>query len=89
MPDLAFEDFVPGTVTTYGRHAVTREEIVSFASQYDPQPMHLDEAAGAASILGGLGASGQRDGAGDVAGAAGAVGGDFEDGTLCDEASAF
>ena len=29
---------------------VTREEIVSFASQYDPQPMHLDEAAGAADL---------------------------------------
>lgn len=58
MADLAFEDFVPGTVTTYGRHVVTREEIVSFATQFDPQPMHLDEAAAAQSILGGLSASG-------------------------------
>lgn len=58
MPDLAFEDFVAGTVTTYGRHAVTREEIVSFASQFDPQPMHLDEDAAAKSMLGGLSASG-------------------------------
>ena len=53
-----FEDFQVGDTASYGRHLVTREEIVSFASQYDPQPMHLDEAAGAASILGGLGASG-------------------------------
>ena len=55
---LHFEDFHVGDTASYGRHLVTREEIVSFASQYDPQPMHLDEAAGAASILGGLGASG-------------------------------
>jgi acyl dehydratase len=58
MPGLAFEDFVPGTVTTYGAYKVTREEIIAFASRFDPQPMHLDEAAGAASILGGLAASG-------------------------------
>lgn len=53
-----FDDFRPGAVEEYGSYTVTREEIVSFASQYDPQPMHLDEAAGAASMLGGLGASG-------------------------------
>ena len=34
------------------------EEIIEFASEFDPQPMHLDEAAGKASILGGLSASG-------------------------------
>jgi acyl dehydratase len=53
-----FEDFQAGQTESYGSYPVTREEIVSFASQYDPQPMHLDEAAGAVSILGGLGASG-------------------------------
>jgi len=37
---------------------VTREEIVAFAAEFDPQPMHLDEAAGAATLLGGLAASG-------------------------------
>jgi acyl dehydratase len=58
MPRMHFEDFVPGTVTTYGSYAVTRQEIVSFASQFDPQPMHLDEAAAAGTLLGGLGASG-------------------------------
>ncbi|MHB2167068.1 MaoC family dehydratase [Alsobacter sp. R-9] len=58
MPSLAFEDFVPGAVTTFGRHAVTREEVLSFARQFDPQPMHLDEAAAGRSILGGLAASG-------------------------------
>ena len=34
---------------------MTREEIIAFAAQYDPQPMHLDEAAGRKSLLGGLG----------------------------------
>ena len=29
------------------RALVTREEIVAFAAEYDPQPMHLDEEAGA------------------------------------------
>ena len=40
------------------RRTVTAEEIVEFAGEFDPQPMHLDEAAGKASILGGLSASG-------------------------------
>jgi len=37
---------------------VTREEIVAFAAEFDPQPMHLDEAAASATLLGGLAASG-------------------------------
>ena len=55
---LHFEDFEPGAVVHYGPRLVTREEIIAFASEFDPQPMHLDEAAGNASILGGLSASG-------------------------------
>ena len=58
MPKLHWEDFQPGAVAIYGPRLVTREEIVAFAAEFDPQPMHLDEAAGAASLLGGLGASG-------------------------------
>ena len=59
MTDLiAFEDFIPGEITTYGAHTVTREEIIAYASRYDAQPMHLDEEAGRASVLGGLAASG-------------------------------
>ncbi|TIT83403.1 MAG: MaoC family dehydratase, partial [Mesorhizobium sp.] len=37
---------------------VSAAEIIEFASEFDAQPMHLDEAAGKASILGGLSASG-------------------------------
>jgi acyl dehydratase len=58
MPKLHWEDFQPGSVAVYGPRLVTREEIVAFAAEFDPQPMHLDEAAASATILGGLGASG-------------------------------
>lgn len=37
---------------------ITEEAIVAFAREFDPQPMHIDRAAGEASILGGLAASG-------------------------------
>jgi acyl dehydratase len=55
---LYWEDFTQGAVTLYGPRLVTREEIVAFAAEFDPQPMHLDEAAASATLLGGLGASG-------------------------------
>jgi acyl dehydratase len=58
MPKLHWEDFQTGAVAVYGPRLVTREEIVAFAAEFDPQPMHLDEAAASATILGGLGASG-------------------------------
>lgn len=54
----AYEDFVEGATLDLGTKLVTAEEIVAFASEFDPQPMHLDEEAGRASILGGLSASG-------------------------------
>jgi acyl dehydratase len=54
----AFEDFVEGGSIDLGARDVTAEEIIEFAREFDPQPMHLDEAAGKASILGGLSASG-------------------------------
>ena len=42
----AFEDFAEGVSVDLGSKDVTAEEIVEFASEFDPQPMHLDEAAG-------------------------------------------
>jgi acyl dehydratase len=53
-----FEDFEAGQVLDLGTYAVTAEEIMAFASEFDAQPFHLDEAAGEASLLGGLAASG-------------------------------
>jgi acyl dehydratase len=58
MSKLHWEDFKAGTITVYGPRLVTRQEIVAFAAEFDPQPMHLDEAAASATMLGGLAASG-------------------------------
>lgn len=58
MPKYFWEDFPPGEVAEYGPRTITREEIIAFAAEFDPQPMHLDEAAARASMLGGLAASG-------------------------------
>ena len=54
----AFEDFIEGDSIELGTKTVTADEIIEFACEYDPQPMHLDEEAGKAGILGGLSASG-------------------------------
>lgn len=53
-----YDDFVEGASLDLGSKRVTAEEIVAFASEFDPQPMHMDEQAGQDSILGGLSASG-------------------------------
>jgi acyl dehydratase len=53
-----FEDIEVGTRTVLGRHTFTADEIKTFAREFDPQPFHLDEAAAARSLFGGLIASG-------------------------------
>lgn len=53
-----YEDFVIGAENRLGSHEFTREAIIAFATAYDPQPFHVDDAAGAASIYGSLCASG-------------------------------
>ena len=53
-----FEDFEPGQDIDLGTRAVTEEEIVAFAREFDPQPFHVDRAAAADSIYGGVIASG-------------------------------
>jgi acyl dehydratase len=58
VPKYYFEDFALQGVEQYGPRLVTREEIIAFAAEFDPQPMHLDEEAARASMLGGLAASG-------------------------------
>jgi MaoC like domain len=52
VPQRHWEDFSPGSVSEFGPRLVTRDEIVEFAAAFDPQPMHLDEAAARASMLG-------------------------------------
>ena len=53
-----WEDMQPGSVRDLGTITPTREEIIAFASQFDPQPFHLDDEAAKASVFGGLCASG-------------------------------
>ena len=60
MPDITYfwEDMAVGQVRDLGTISPSREDIIAFASQFDPQPFHLDDAAGEASVFGGLCASG-------------------------------
>ncbi len=53
-----FEDFEAGMSSEFGSYKVTREEIIEFATKYDPQPFHLSDEAAAKSIFGKLAASG-------------------------------
>jgi len=55
---LYWEDFVVGSVAEFGPRLVTRAEIIAFAAEFDPQPMHMDEDFARATMLGGLAASG-------------------------------
>ncbi len=56
---LHFEDFPVGRVRELGPTVpLTREQIVDFAREYDPQRFHVDEAAARGSAFGGLVASG-------------------------------
>lgn len=53
-----WEDFAVGDVREFGAMPVTREAVLAFAAQFDPQPFHLDDAAAEAGIFGRLAASG-------------------------------
>lgn len=53
-----FEEIVVGEITELGGHVFTAEEIKRFASAFDPQPFHMEEAAAEASHFGKLCASG-------------------------------
>ncbi|OGA03946.1 MAG: hypothetical protein A3H35_15015 [Betaproteobacteria bacterium RIFCSPLOWO2_02_FULL_62_17] len=52
------EDYRPGEVFDLGSHRITETEILDFARQYDPQPMHVDKEFAARSHYGGLISSG-------------------------------
>ena len=53
-----WEDFQPGRVREFGATTVSRDAVIAFASQFDPQPFHVDEDAARESLFGGLCASG-------------------------------
>ncbi len=58
MIGLFYEDHRIGETASIGAYEFTREAILAFARAYDPQPFHVDDAAGAASLFGSLCASG-------------------------------
>lgn len=53
-----WEDFTEGMTMEFGPKKVERDEVITFAKAFDPQPFHLSEEAGKASLFGGLAASG-------------------------------
>ena len=53
-----FEDYAVGETLSYGDYLMTEEEIIDFASRYDPQVFHIDPEAAKQSSFGGLAASG-------------------------------
>lgn len=55
---LYWDDFRAGQEFELGRRTVTKEEIIRFATAFDPQPFHIDEEAAKSYPYGGLIASG-------------------------------
>ncbi|MGQ0741372.1 MAG: MaoC family dehydratase [Alphaproteobacteria bacterium] len=55
---LHFEDFRAGQTFEFGTYNVTADEILEFAREFDPQPMHLSDEAARKTMMGGLVASG-------------------------------
>lgn len=55
---IYWEDVVVGAVVEMGSYEVTREEVIEFATKYDPQPFHLSDEAAAKTLFGRLAASG-------------------------------
>lgn len=55
---IYFEDLQVGKETDFGSYEVTREEVIDFASKYDPQPFHLSDEAAAKTHFGRIAASG-------------------------------
>jgi acyl dehydratase len=53
-----FDDLKLGMRFTTDKVTVSKEDILRFATEFDPQPFHTDEVAAKSSILGGLAASG-------------------------------
>lgn len=58
MPKYYWEDFKVGDTDSLGERVVDKDEVIAFGRAYDPQPFHVDEKAAAASMFGGLIASG-------------------------------
>lgn len=55
---IHYEDIDVGSRQSFGRYEVTCEEVIDYASRYDPQPFHLSDEAAAKTYFGRLSASG-------------------------------
>ncbi len=55
---IHLEDIEIGRTVSFGSLPVSKDDIITFARAYDPQPIHLDEEAAKKSMVGGLCASG-------------------------------
>ncbi len=55
---LYMDDLQPGMRFTSAEHAIDEAQIKAFATQFDPQPFHLDNEAAKSTLFGGLAASG-------------------------------
>ena len=61
MPNVAdryFEDFKTGDIIALEPYPVTHRDVLEFAAEFDPQPLHLDHRAAGDNMLGELAASG-------------------------------
>ena len=62
LKDRYYEDFSVGDSFTLGSVEMVEDEMISFATQFDPQRFHVDPEAAAQTIYGGLIASGWHTG---------------------------
>ncbi len=58
MRELYLDDLRVGQRFVSDLHALDEAQVIAFASQFDPQPFHLNEAAAKDTLFGGLAASG-------------------------------
>jgi acyl dehydratase len=58
LAERYFEDYREGETFEFGDYQVTQEEIIEFATRFDPQPFHISQQAASETIFGGLIASG-------------------------------
>jgi acyl dehydratase len=60
MANLYFDELQIGSRSAAGPYLLSKDEIIGFATKYDPIPRHIDEEAAARSLFGGLTASGSH-----------------------------
>ncbi|MBL4740223.1 MAG: MaoC family dehydratase [Sneathiella sp.] len=62
MEKQHWEDFPVGRIDEFGNRLVSEAEIIEFATEFDPQPFHIDKEAAAEHFFGGIIASGWHTG---------------------------